>query len=274
MNANIDIDYNAVIYKLTSPNGKIYIGQSINIKQRLRKYKCNSFSGQVKLWNNCKKYNWNPIDSYEIIDTCNLENLDFAEIHWIAHYDSFINGLNSNEGGKTRKGFKHTEETKESLKITATGKKHTSESKLKISEAGRNMSECAREKIRKSSIGRKHSDDTKNRIRQSKLDNPYRMTTEQRMKVSIANMGNKKRLGKEHTQDTKNKISQAKKGIPNVLGMKKVICIDTKIIYDSQKDAGNKLKLSPSLISRVCNGTRNKCKGLSFMFYDEFKKLA
>lgn len=35
----------AGIYKLTSPSGKVYIGQSINLKNRFRHYKSNKSKG-------------------------------------------------------------------------------------------------------------------------------------------------------------------------------------------------------------------------------------
>ena len=40
------------MYKLTSPNGKIYIGQTINKKQRKYHYKNRDFKAQIKLYNN------------------------------------------------------------------------------------------------------------------------------------------------------------------------------------------------------------------------------
>ena len=44
------------IYKITSPTGKIYIGQSVNIKNRIRRYKNIDCKSQTKLNSYMLKY--------------------------------------------------------------------------------------------------------------------------------------------------------------------------------------------------------------------------
>lgn len=44
------------IYKITSPSGKIYIGQSVNIERRFLDYKKSLKKSQIKLYNSIKKY--------------------------------------------------------------------------------------------------------------------------------------------------------------------------------------------------------------------------
>jgi group I intron endonuclease len=265
------LNLNGVIYKITSPNNKVYIGQSINFEQRCRKYKYQAFKGQVKLWNNCQKYLWNPIDTIEIIEICRRDELDDRERFWISEFDSYNNGLNSDLGGKTRKGFKHSEETKEKLRIANTGNKHSDETKKKISEASKNMSDETKKKISDSRKGKTISDETKKKISEANTGN--KLTDEQKEKISIANIGNTKRLGKTHTNETKAKIRESKIGISNPLNCKKIICINTGKIYTSQKEAAEKLEIKkPSSISRVCTKERKSYKGLVFMFYSEYEK--
>lgn len=259
-----------VIYKLTSPNNKIYIGQTINFKNRCRKYKYNEFKRQIKLWNNCVKYKWNPIDTIEIIEVCLIDDLDNREIYWINKCDSFNYGLNSDLGGKGRRGFKHSDKTKEKLRKINFGKKHTEDTKMKISQASKNISEETREKKRNASKGRKHTEETKLMI--GNLNRGRKLTEEQKLKVSKANIGNKKMLGKHHSNETKKKISDSKKGVSNNAAKIKVICITTGEIYDSATDAGRILNIRPSNISRVCLKQRKSYKGLVFMFYDEYLK--
>lgn len=257
------------IYKTISPNGKIYIGQTINFEQRCRKYKGNAFKGQKKLWNSCQKYSWNPIDNIEVIDKCIISELDLKEIYWIEYYDSYNKGLNSDLGGKGRRGFKHTKETKEKLKVINLGKKHTNETKIKISISTKGKTKSDK---RKSLDGRKLTVEHIEKIKETKRRNPYKMTDEQKKKVSLSNIGNKKRLGKKHSDKTKNKISETKKGISNKSLSVKIICVNTGVIYESQTDAAKKLNLKQQSISRVCNKGRDKYKGLVFMFYDEYLK--
>ncbi len=44
------------IYKITSPSGKVYIGQTWNFNTRLRKYKSLHCSKQPKIYNSLRKY--------------------------------------------------------------------------------------------------------------------------------------------------------------------------------------------------------------------------
>lgn len=83
------------IYKIISPSNKIYIGQSINIKQRKQSYSYfNSYKKSIgpKLFNSLKKYSFeNHI--FEIIEECSIEQLNEREIYWKKYY---LNILNNN----------------------------------------------------------------------------------------------------------------------------------------------------------------------------------
>ncbi len=81
------------IYKITSPNGKIYIGKSINIEKRWNAYKLYNCKGQRQLYNSLKKYKYeNHI--FEIIHICEKEKLDDAESYYIKLFDCLNSGLN------------------------------------------------------------------------------------------------------------------------------------------------------------------------------------
>jgi group I intron endonuclease len=82
------------IYKITSPSGKIYIGQSINILNRFNQYKSLSQTkGQKKLHYSFKKYG---IDKhiFDIIEQCSIDLLNERERYWQDYYDVLNNGLN------------------------------------------------------------------------------------------------------------------------------------------------------------------------------------
>lgn len=70
------------IYKITSPSGKVYIGQSINIERRFIEYKLLiSCQTQIKIYRSLKKYSpENHI--FEILEGCNLEQLNEREIYY------------------------------------------------------------------------------------------------------------------------------------------------------------------------------------------------
>ena len=108
------------IYKIVSPNNKIYIGQTINVKHRKAQYKTLHFKRQKKLWNNCNFYDWNPLNTFEIIEECLCGDdklfLNEREIYWISFYDSFNNGLNCNQGGNGNIGYIPSDETREKMR--------------------------------------------------------------------------------------------------------------------------------------------------------------
>ena len=82
------------IYKITSPTGKIYIGQSTNIENRKYYYSSIKCNKQHKLYNSLQKQGWEQ-HMFEIIEECSLDQLNEREIHWGLYYDVLgENGLN------------------------------------------------------------------------------------------------------------------------------------------------------------------------------------
>ena len=75
------------IYKITSPSGRIYIGQTRNFKKRLREYKClQSSTKQRRLYSSFLKYGIiNHV--FEFIEECLFEELNIFERKWQDYYD-------------------------------------------------------------------------------------------------------------------------------------------------------------------------------------------
>jgi hypothetical protein len=67
--------------------------------------------------------------------------------------------------------------------------------------------------------------------------------------------GNKNAKGYKHTKQEKEKMRLAKLGKPNIKLSKRVICVETKIIYPSVAEAKRKTKINH--IDQVCRGERN-----------------
>jgi group I intron endonuclease len=157
------------IYKITSPSGKVYIGQSWNIKHRFSKYKSlSSVKKQRILYNSLLKYGWeNHI--FEIIEHC-LENitqkeLDDLEIYYIKFYkDSGYILLNIKEGGL---GGKHCTESIEKMLNTRGKWNHTKESKKLISEKHKGMKHSPETiaKMKGRKFSKEHIDKLKNKKR-------------------------------------------------------------------------------------------------------------
>lgn len=100
------------IYKYENKlNGKIYIGQSTNLKNRYRQH---CYDSTLRAPNAritgidvaIKKYGSDNFD-FEVIEECSVEELDDRERYWIAYYDSYNNGYNRTPGGKVSRGEEH-----------------------------------------------------------------------------------------------------------------------------------------------------------------------
>lgn len=114
------------IYKITSPNGKIYIGQSTQIERRWKDYRALYCKSQVKLYRSLKKYG--PKNhKFEIIEECEVDKLIERETYWKLFYKVLevpslccrIDGIGGNLSKETKdkisdklKGIKKSKKTK------------------------------------------------------------------------------------------------------------------------------------------------------------------
>lgn len=142
------------IYKITSPTGKVYIGQSIRIEQRFQYYKSLQCKEQIKLLRSLQKYS--PQNhTFEVIEECEESKLNSRERYWQEYYDvlSTKKGLNLRYTKIGDRSGIMSEETKDRMSFSKKGtknfmfgKKHSEETKKKISEKKK---------------GQKHSEETK-----------------------------------------------------------------------------------------------------------------
>jgi group I intron endonuclease len=212
---------NSYIYKITSPSGKVYIGQTTNLKKRINYYKCSKCKNQPKIHNSLSKYGWD-MHQFEIIEEIIYEGDDLSllndrEIFWIAEYDSHKNGMNCNDGGSNRK---LSEETRKKISEKCKGRKHSKEVCLILSKA---------------QTGRKHPEEVKNKISESQMGEKnhrygktHKHSEETKKKIGVG------RKGKIHTEESKRKMSQNRKLNPNVRKCK--IIVDG-VVYNSIKEA-------------------------------------
>lgn len=79
-------------------NGKKYIGQTYNIKERWR---CNgkNYFASIKFFNALKKYGWDNFNHIIIKDKLYRDEADSLEKELIEKYDTINNGYNLKEGG-------------------------------------------------------------------------------------------------------------------------------------------------------------------------------
>jgi group I intron endonuclease len=147
------------VYKIISPSGKVYIGQSRDIKKRLSKYKRLDCKEQPKLYRSFIKYGIET-HIFETIEECLFENLNLRERHWQDFYE-VVNpekGLNCTLTKTDELPHSFSLETLEKLREASTGKKYA---------LGSKHSEKTKEKYsldrkgNKYSLGYKQSEETK-----------------------------------------------------------------------------------------------------------------
>jgi group I intron endonuclease len=220
------------IYKITSPSGKIYIGQSKDIKKRIYHYNGKLGIGQPKIHNSIIKYGWN-MHIFEVIHECLESELNDYEKYYIKFYDTFNtkHSLNLNEGGNT---IKMLNETKIKISNTLKGIKRSKETKIKISNAKKGVhtyfpSKQTRDKLCIAIKGLKRSKETKEKMSKSKT-------------------------GLIHTDKTKLKISKTKSSVYKIYNQ------NNELFHKIHGNIKNELKKLNLPEHSFCNTYRNNEK--------------
>lgn len=159
------------IYKITSPYGGIYIGQSWKINKRWQQHK--KYNTSQKLYESMEKYG--PQQHvfevvHELPSDVSQESLNEYEIfYWQKYSDLGLEMLN--------------------LKLPGSRGKHSEESKRKMSlrKKGKPVSEITLARLKVSFLGRKHSDETKSKMRASSRRTKH--TEETKRIISVAKLG-------------------------------------------------------------------------------------
>lgn len=235
------------IYKITSPSGKVYIGQSINVtKLRIPKYRNNDCKGQIRLYNSIKKHGWDS-HKFEVIEECPAERLNERERYWQDYYDV----LDKNKGLNSV-----LTETNTLPRVLS------NEYKLKKSEKLKNrvLSDDHKRKIGEAHKGKKVSESTKSKMREYRIGKTLSDKTKKNISLKLSGKGNPM-YGKKHLEKTKSIIS--KKRLENIKKSepsfsKYVLNTSLGIYYSSIKDASESLNIKYHvLIDKLSGRCRN-----------------
>lgn len=233
------------IYKISSPSGRVYIGQSVDIKRRLKSYRLCRCKEQPILYRSILKYGWES-HSFEVIHKCMPEALNALEKQYVDFFNSFNsdNGMNLRDGGGSC-GLM-SEESKIKMGDSRRGKKHTEETKLRLSEIHKKITK-SKEWCNNISKGKK---------------NPSK---EVRERIGKSSIGRKAFLGRKHSQEAKDKMRLSKIGNP-AHNRRPVIDINTGVVYSCKKEAADCLSLKVRTLKAKLEGkiTNNT----SIRYYD------
>lgn len=133
------------IYKITNPKGRVYIGQSINVENRIQQYRslinCKT---QRKLYNSLKKYGPKQ-HCFNILEECNVEDLNTRERYYQDLYKCLENGLNCILTTSNSKSGKNSLESNlmrsRTMKGKNTGPRPDVSERNKIVHKGKSISE-------------------------------------------------------------------------------------------------------------------------------------
>lgn len=107
-----------------------------------------------------------------------------------------------------------------------------------------------------------HKQNMNNELTKAKMKGKI-LSKETRKKMSKARKGEKHYMyGKHHSDDSKKKMSKSHIS-------KRVICIETKEIFNSINEASRKLGIHSGNIAHVCNRRRKQAHNLTFRYLDQ-----
>lgn len=243
------------IYKITNPNGSVYIGKTTRLRARINHYRANNSLNQKLIANSISKYGWDK-HLFEVIDTFSgtSSGSDSKEIFWIRSNMSYRKqfpdqkGLNLTIGGSGSIGNKWTPEQKAHMSKIKKGKeyRHTEEAKKKIGDASRGN---------RYRYGTKQTEEWKQnaskRLKGHKYNVGVRYSKESIEKRMIKLRGRKD-----------SELIKEKKRIAQAISKGKAICqfdLDGNLLAEfiSINEAARQLNWHQSLISKVLGGARN-----------------
>ena len=139
-----------VVYKYTSPSGKVYVGQTYN--ETMRKYYHTYAAikyGKTPFQKAIRKYGIENFEYEVIVSGVPHYMIGAFEKYWINYFKSNEIGYNCTVGGDGV--VCPTKEVREKISITSKGRHHSEEAKKAIGDAfrGKKLTEEHKQKLRK-----------------------------------------------------------------------------------------------------------------------------
>lgn len=230
-----------VVYAhINKTSGKIYIGQTNNIKRRWRDNGIEYYTygksdkDQSPFWKAIQSYGWDNFNHIILKENLTLEEANYWEEYYMNFYHSkyYENGYNVRDAGSNGK---LSEQTKEKLSKIAKEK-----GLWKGDKNPRHLDPLYGE--RNPMYGKHHTEETKEKI--SNANKGRQLSEEQKQKITDF-------MNTKHPR------------------AKKVRCLETGEIFLSARKAAEAYHTSHSCIARVCNGERKTTLGKHWEWIEE-----
>lgn len=222
------------VYKITSPTGKIYVGQSVDIKSRWSIYRLMHCKNQSILYKSFKKHGVKS-HKFEVIEECSVEMLNERERYYQDLFDCIgPNGLNCKLTATNEKSGYYSEHTKNKMRASMMGK-----------NKGVKQSPEFIKKRTQANVGKKRTQEFKSWLSDFRKGEKNPMYGKKIQESS-------KQLQREKLSGSKNYLS------------KPIINLETGIFYECLREAGDSISMEKRQLHS--NITRYKKNKTSFVY--------
>ena len=232
---------NSIFLKLMTPciycirnmiNNKCYIGQSINLWERVQDHIYKSKSDTKHLYSSIHKYGLNNFEVFILQKDIEKEKLDDIETKYIQEYKSYIrrHGYNLLDSAKSNKNFKHSKKAIEKIK-----------NKWKEPEYRENIS---------------------NKVKEQWKNKEWREDILEKRKIARGTKEFKEK-NLQQMRDLKKKYNRSRK-----VCQLDIDTLETIKIFNSITEAAKILNLQKVTICGCCNGKYFHCGGYKWKHLD------
>lgn len=248
-----------VVYKHTSPSGKVYIGITNQKPERRWRPDGSGYRQSTHFYRAIKKYGWDSFIHEILYKGLSKEDALRIEKELIQEYKSYENGYNSSLGGDYG-GY--TEDVKKKISDAVSDLWKSEEYRQHMSDAHVGQ---------QNNIGYKHTESAKTHMSEAAkkrwLGDEYRNHMIEKFKNRPKEFYSEKVKKQYSDPEQKEKLLAHLYGNHN--RAKKVLCVETGEIFDSVTIAAQSVGGSRESIGRACRGLAKKSHGKHWRFADE-----